>query len=183
MAASGIRHRHDCGRHAPRTRIQLAGGRRDEAQRALGADEQLLQVVAGVVLAQGAQPVEDPPVRQHDLEAEDQFAGRSVAEHVRAAGIGREVAAELAAALGSEAQGEKPIRFGSGRLQRRQHAAGLRSDRVIVGIQLPDGRHAPCREDDLRLGRRGAGHSPANQTSIAALGNDADAAGRSRAAE
>src|SRR5262245_12283125 len=46
------------GRDAvPRLGKELEDGRRDDAEGALGADEDLLQVVAGVVLAQRAQPV------------------------------------------------------------------------------------------------------------------------------
>ena len=67
----------------------------DHAERALGADEQLGQVVAGVVLAEPAQPVPDAAVGQHDLEAEHQLAGHAVAQHRGAAGVGGEVAADL----------------------------------------------------------------------------------------
>ena len=58
-------------------RAGVAGCRRedrggDDAERALGADEELLQVVAGVVLAQRPQPVPDAAVGQHHLEPEHQ---------------------------------------------------------------------------------------------------------------
>ena len=42
----------------------------DDAEGALGADKELLQIVAGVVLAQPPQPVPDTPVGQYDLEAQ-----------------------------------------------------------------------------------------------------------------
>ena len=68
-------------------------------ERALGADEELLEVVAGVVLAQRAQPVPHPPVGQHHLEAQHQVAHHPVAQHRGTAGVGRDVAADRAAAL------------------------------------------------------------------------------------
>ena len=67
--------------------------------------------VAGVVLAQPAQPVPDLPVRQHHLQPEHQVARIAVAHRVVAAGIGGEHAADLADALATEGQ--------------RQQAAGL----------------------------------------------------------
>ena len=42
----------------------------DDAEGALATDEELLQIVAGVVLAQPPQPVPDTPVGQYDLEAQ-----------------------------------------------------------------------------------------------------------------
>ncbi len=53
-AAAGIAHGDECGGVERSRRIQLEAGRRDHTQRALGAQEQRLDVVAGVVLAQAA---------------------------------------------------------------------------------------------------------------------------------
>ncbi len=52
-----------------RFREQLDRRRGDDAERALAADKQMLQVVARIVLAQAAQPVPDAAVGQHDLDA------------------------------------------------------------------------------------------------------------------
>ena len=98
-----------------RFRKELHGRGGDDPERAFAADEELLQIVAGIVLAQAAQPVPDPPVRQHDFEAQGQLARVAVAQYRDAAGIGRQIAADLAAALGAEAEGEQPVRLG-GRL-------------------------------------------------------------------
>ena len=98
-----------------RFREELQGRGGNDPERAFAADKELLQIVAGVVLAQPAQTVPDPPVGQHDLEPQRQLAGIAVAQHRDAAGIGRQIAADLAAALGSEAQREQPVRLG-GRL-------------------------------------------------------------------
>ena len=53
----------------PRLRKQAQHRGGDDAERALRADEQLLQVVAGVVLAQASQAVPDAPVGQDHLQA------------------------------------------------------------------------------------------------------------------
>ncbi len=98
-----------------RFRKELQGRGGDDPERAFAANKKLLQIVAGIVLAQAAQPVPDPPVREHDLEAQGQLARIAVAQYRDAAGIGRQIAADLAAALGAEAEGEQPVGLG-GRL-------------------------------------------------------------------
>ncbi len=77
--------------------------RRDDAERAFPADEKLLHVVAGVVLAQAAQAVPDAAVGQYDLEPEDERARVAVAQDLHAARVRRDVAADLAGAFGAEA--------------------------------------------------------------------------------
>ena len=84
------------GRDGGGARKQPERCRGHDAERAFGADEELLQVVAGVVLAQRRQLVEHAPVRQHDLEAEHERAHHAVAQHRRAAGVRRDDAAERA---------------------------------------------------------------------------------------
>ena len=58
------------GLHLARPRKEFDGCGGDDAEGALAADEELLQIVAGVVLAQPPQPVPDTPVGQYDLEAQ-----------------------------------------------------------------------------------------------------------------
>ena len=90
----------DKGRGAAcRLRKQLQHRRGDDAERAFGADEELLQIVAGVVLAQAAHQVEHAAVGQHDFEPQHQLARHAVAQHMHAAGIGRDIAADGAASL------------------------------------------------------------------------------------
>ena len=55
----------------------------DDAERPLRADEQVLQVVARVVLLQALEAVPDAPVGQHHLEAEHQLARIAVSQHAR----------------------------------------------------------------------------------------------------
>ncbi len=90
-----------------REKAQGRGG--DDAERAFAADEELLHVVAGIVLAQRAQAVPHAAIGQHDFEAEHQRARIAVAQHLDTAGIGRDIAADLARAFGAEAQGEEAI--------------------------------------------------------------------------
>ena len=81
---------------------ELDRGGGDDAKGALAADEKLLKVVASVVLAKASQPVPDLPVRQYHLEAQGQLAGIAVAQHRYPASVGRQIAADLAAALGAD---------------------------------------------------------------------------------
>ena len=64
------------------------------AQRALRADQQLVEIVAAIVLLERGQPVVDATVGQHRLDARDQRAHRAEAQHLRAAGIGRDQPAD-----------------------------------------------------------------------------------------
>ena len=86
----------------PRRREELQHGRRDDAKRSFRADEQLLEVIPGIVLAQAAQAVPDPAIGKHDLDAKHEIAGIPEAQHGRAAGIGGQVAADRAASLRGE---------------------------------------------------------------------------------
>ena len=122
-----------------RRRVELEHRRGDDAQRALRADEEVLQVVARVVLAQPAQPVPHAPVGQHHLQPQHLLAHVAVAQHLRAAGVGGDVAAHLAAAFRGERQGEEAAVFRRHALQLGEDAAGLDGDRVVVEV---DGAHA-----------------------------------------
>jgi hypothetical protein len=149
---------------------ELHRRRGDDAEGALAADEELLEIVAGVVLAQPAQPVPDAAVGQHDLEAQGQLAGIAVAQNRNPAGIGREIAADLAAPFGAEAQREKPVGFSRRLLQICQDAAGLDRYREIDRVDRADAvQAAECQDNVVPvLG----GHAAADQAGIAALRYD-----------
>jgi hypothetical protein len=68
-------------------------------QRALRANEQVAQVVAGVVLAQTRQAVPDLALRGDHLQPQTQLAGVAVAQHLGAARVGAQVAANGATAF------------------------------------------------------------------------------------
>ncbi|KAG1246413.1 hypothetical protein G6F65_020701 [Rhizopus arrhizus] len=88
----------------------LQRGGRDDAQRSLAADIQVAQVIAGVVLAQAAQAVPDFAFRGHHFQAQRQVARVAVAQHLGAAGVGGQVAANRAAAFGRKAERKHPLR-------------------------------------------------------------------------
>ena len=106
-----------------RRQLQHRGG--DDAERALGADEKLAQAVAGVVLAQPAQPVPHRAVRQHHLQPQHQVACVAVAHRVVAAGVGGQHAADLRAAFRGDRQRQQAAGLGRGNLRRLQRDAGL----------------------------------------------------------
>jgi hypothetical protein len=97
--------------HAARgqQRIELEAGGGDDPQRALGPDQQVLEVVAGVVLAQALEAVPDLAAGQHRLDPQDLVAHDAVAQHGRAAGVGRGQAADRARALRGQAQREAAV--------------------------------------------------------------------------
>ena len=80
-------------RHQPQHR------RSNDAERAFGADEQVFQIVAGVVLLQLVEVVEDAAIGQHDFDAECVRARDAVGKRGDAARIGGEIAADRAGAF------------------------------------------------------------------------------------
>ena len=115
----GLRRRHadEGGLDRARARQQPQHRRRDDAERAFGADEQVFQIVAGIVLLQLVEIVEHAAVGQHHFEAEHELARDAIGERAGAARIGRKIAADGAAAFGRRAIAEK-----AGRRRRRPRA-------------------------------------------------------------
>ena len=168
------------GRHRdPGGRVPWGGGEEpqhgpgDHAERALGPDEELGEVVAGVVLAQAAQPVPDPAVGQHHLEPEHELAGHPVAQHGGAAGVGGEVPPDGAAALGAERHGEEPTHLRRGRLRVGQHDTGVDRDGPGDRVDLADGPHPTQRQHHLRARR--VRHAAAHQAGVAPLRHEGGA--------
>ena len=160
----------------------LAGGRlgeqaqhrgRDDAERAFSADEHLLHVVAGVVLAQPSEAIPDAAVGQNHLQPEHEVAHVAVAQNLHAAGVGRDVAADLAGPFRAEAQREKAVGALGGVLDLLENDARLHRDRVVDRVDRPHLSHARGRDDDLA--HVGVRHAAAGQPGVAALRDDADA--------
>ena len=131
-------------------------------ERALGAHEQMLEVVAGIVLLERAQAVPDLAVGQHDFEAQHEVAGVAVAQHLHAAGIGREIAADHARALGAQAEREEAVVARGRLLQGLQDAARLDrhgiADRIDLDAPGSCGRAtARCRCGSATAWRRPSG--------------------------
>ena len=151
-------------------RIELHGGGRDDAQRAFAAHEQVAQIVAGVVLAQALQAAPDFALRRDHFQPQAQLAAVTVAQHLCAARIGAQVAAQRAAAFASHAQRKQPARIGCGLLHILQDAAGFGRDGLVSHINSAHGVHALQAQYDVApIGIR---HGAAHQPGIAALRND-----------
>ena len=86
----------DDRRHRRGQRSQPQGRLGDHAERALGADEEALEVVAGHVLHRATAEAHGPPVGQHHLEAEDVVGGDAVLHAAQPAGVGGQVPADRA---------------------------------------------------------------------------------------
>ena len=105
-----------CGARNPGPGDGTRGDRRDEPQRrrgddperAFGADQQLVEAVAAIVLLERGQAVVDRAVGQHRLDPRDQRAHRAEAQHLRAPGVGRDEAADGAAAARAQRQRKAP---------------------------------------------------------------------------
>ena len=143
--------------------FQRRGG--DDAERAFGADKQVAQIVAGIVLLQLRQAVEDAPVGQHHFEAERHLARHAVGERGGAAGIAGEVAADRAAAFGAERQRKQPVGFGRARLRVLQDHAGVHRHGVGRGVEVAQSVHPAQRQHDLAA----IGRLAADEARIAAL--------------
>ena len=165
--------RHERGRDLARPRKQAQHRRGDDAERSFRAHEQVLQRIAGIVLAQPSQAVPDLAVRQHRFEPQHQVAHVAVAQHRDAAGIGRDVAADLARALRADAEREQAVGLEGGRLQIGEDHAGLDGDGVVRWIDLDDPVHALETDQDLAVG-----NSARDRAGIAALGHDRRPGGR-----
>ena len=127
----------------------------------------MLEVVAGVVLAQGLQPVPDPPVGEHHFEPEHQVAGIAIGEHGGSAGIGGEVASDPAGAFRGQREREQETCLGRGGLDIGEGHAGLHGDGRAQGIEAAHTVEAHQRQHDAAFG-----HAAADEAGIAALRHD-----------
>ena len=151
---------------------------RHDAERAFAANEKMLQVVAGIVLAQPPQAIPDTAVGKHDLDAKCQVAGVTEAQHCRSAGVGRQVAANGAAALGGQGQREQHAGVRGSLLDRGQWHAGFCRQCRVCRVERADAIHAGEREHNLcarRLWGCAAAHS-----CVSTLRHDGDAKLRAR---
>ena len=98
--------RAQCRGDFARRRMQPEHGAGDDAKGSFRADEQLLQIVAGIVLQHAVHRRDDGAVGQDRFEPQHLFARHAVADHPDAAGIGGEIAADLAGAARAEIEGE-----------------------------------------------------------------------------
>ena len=139
---AGLRRRRERGGEGDRALRRRAQRERrlgDDAERALRADEQPGQVVAGHAL-DGAPPgAQHPPVGEHDLQAHHVVGGDAVLHAAQAAGVGGEVAADRAPVVAGGVRRIEQPGAGDGVAQRLVHHARL-DDGEPVGRRRPPGR-------------------------------------------
>ena len=133
---------------------------RHHAEDALAADEKLLQVDAGIVLDVFAQALEHGAIGRDDFEAEDQVSRHAVTDDAVAAGIGRDVAADGAAAARTKVERKHQAVLLDPFLELLQWRAGLRDGDAGGGIDLFNAVHALHRQHDFVRIRQRAAHQP-----------------------
>jgi hypothetical protein len=114
---------------------------RDDPQRALRADQNVLQVIAGVVLDHLVEGGDHRPVRQHPLRAEHQGAHHAVPVDAVAAGVGRGDAAHLRGSAPAKIEREEEADRLGGVLGRLQRHASLECHGGRVDVDLLDLTH------------------------------------------
>ena len=159
-----------CGFGGLRRGEEFERGAGDDAERAFAADEQVFEFVAGGVFVQRVQVGDEFAVGQHHFQPQHQIAHGAVAQHVQAAGVAGDVAADLAAAFAGEAEREKAAVFGGGGLDVLQNAACIDGDGVVGKADMADSVEFAQIQDDAAVR-----HAAANQSGVTALRCDGDA--------
>ena len=152
---------------------QAQGGPGDDAQGAFRADQQLLEVETAVVLLERHQCIENGTIGQDSLKAQNLRSHRSVAQHLRAAGIGRDQPADRGRTLAAQRERKAQAAGLDGLMQGLQDDASLAGRLTGIGINAGDPVHSSQRKDDgatALVRRRPSGHSR-----IAALRHDRNA--------
>ena len=157
--------------HRLRVELERCGG--DDAQRAFAADEQVAQVIAGVVLAQAGQAVPDVPLRRDHFKAQTQVARVAVAHHLRAARVGCQVTADGAAAFGGQTERKQKAGLFRSFLQGLQNTAGVHRHGHVGRVDVSHRIHALQAQHHLPA--RAIGNRADHQPGIATLGDDAHA--------
>ncbi len=127
-----------------------------------GADQQLVEAVAAIVLLEPGQAVVDRAVGKHGLDPGDERAHRPELQHLGAAGVGRGQAADGAAAARAEGQRKAHADIVRGVVQGGEDHAGFRDREPVLGADRADSVHAAHRQQHGRAvgGRRRArGHA------------------------
>ncbi len=121
---------------------ELQHGACDNAERAFRTDEEMLQVIASIVLPQPGKAVPDRAIGQHHLEPEHEITRVAITQNRRAAGIGRDVPANGAGAFRAERERIEKTRRTRSQLHIGQHSTRFHSDRGIDRINRRDALHA-----------------------------------------
>ena len=143
----------------------------DDAERALGADEQAGQVVARDALDRAAAGAQHPPVGEDDLQAEHVVGGDAVLDAAEPAGVRGEVAADRAPVVAGGVRRIEQAGPGDGVPQRLVHDAGLDDGEAIGRRHLQDGVHPGHHQRDRAVD----GVARAGQPRAGAARHDRDA--------
>ena len=123
----------------------------DETERAFGADEQMTQVVAGRVLHETVIQVEHRAGAGDHFQSGDPVARETVADHADAAGVRRDVAADLARTGRREVDRIEQTALRRVILQRFGDDARLTPHDAVGFVEIEDAVHAIERHDDLAV--------------------------------
>ena len=156
---------------------ELNHRRRDHRERAFRSDQQVFEIIAGIVFAQLAEAVPDFAIGEHRFEAERQIAHHAVAQHMMASGIGREQAADLARSLRCQPQRKLLADLLGGGVDVGEHAARLDDHRAVFLIDRADFIHARHIQNERFVSVKR--DLPARQAGITALRHDVHARARS----
>ena len=124
-----------------------------QGERALGADDQLGEVVARRRLHDLPPGAHDGAVGEDDLEAEDVVAGDAVAHRAHPAGVGVDVAAERPGELAG-VDGVAQPGAGEGGVELAQRHAGLDDGDLVVDVDVEHSVHPVEGDDEPALDRR-----------------------------
>ncbi len=154
-----------------RDQPQRDGG--DDPERPFGADQQLVEAVAAIVLLEPGQAIVDRAVGKHCFDPGDQRAHGAEFQHLGAAGVGRGEPADGAAAARAERQRKAHPGGVRGLVQRGEDHAGLGDGEAIFRAERADAVHPPQRQQQRRaVGRR---RRPGRHAGVAALRDERDA--------
>ena len=135
----------------------------DDGEGALGADDQLGEVVAARRLHQLAAGADDLARAQHGLDAEHLVAGDAVLHRPHATRVGGHVATEAGAVLAREDGIDEPV-GGGGPVELVEGHAGLHDRHVVLGVDLDDRVHPLEADEDAAV----TGDAPAREAGAAA---------------
>ena len=152
-------------RHEPEPRLG------DDGERSLAAAEQPREVVAGVVLLQPVEAIDDRAVRENCAQADDLAPHRTVPQHVHAARVRRHHAADGCAVAGAEVDAEVPARGPHMGLHARERGARAGGDLRAGTVDRSEGIEAAQVDDDLA----GEWNRAADEAGVPALRDDRDA--------
>ena len=156
-----------------RLRVQPEAGGGDEPERALGADQQVAEVVAHVVLDDPAQPVRGPCRRRAPPRPRGRGRGRcrSAAPTTPPALVASSPPIRAEPSEASDSGNSRPAARAAACTSASMHA-GLGDEHAVDEVEVADAVHPLERDDDRR--RAGAGHLPPDEAGAAGIGHDAD---------